>query len=94
MSVDQDFTRVVEKLQLLLRQHQRVRREAERLRAELERARRVTEAQAARTAELEQQIAIMKFAAGEMNDSEKKAFEKQLNQYVREIDRCIAFLSQ
>ncbi|MBD0368004.1 MAG: hypothetical protein ICV53_18105, partial [Flavisolibacter sp.] len=44
--------------------------------------------------ELHQQIAILKMAAGEMDTKDKKDFEKQINQYIRDIDKCIAHLSQ
>jgi hypothetical protein len=39
-------------------------------------------------------VAILKVATGEMNEADKREFEKKINQYIREIDRCIAFLSQ
>ena len=29
-----------------------------------------------------------------MKESEKKAFEKRLNQYIKEIDRCISLLNE
>ena len=44
--------------------------------------------------ELAQQISIIKLGAGEMNEKDKKEFERKINQYVREIDKCIAFLGQ
>ena len=44
--------------------------------------------------ELQQQTSVLKLAAGEFNQKDKKDFEKQINQYIREIDKCISFLSQ
>ena len=44
--------------------------------------------------ELQQQVSILKLAAGEMSDKDKKTFERKLNQYVKEIDKAIAYLSQ
>ncbi len=44
--------------------------------------------------ELQQQSSILKLASGEMSDKDKKNFEKKINQYIKEIDKCIAFLSQ
>jgi hypothetical protein len=32
-------------------------------------------------------------SGGDMNEKDKKDFEKQINKYVKEIDKCIAFLS-
>ena len=43
---------------------------------------------------LKEQVAILKAAAGEMNEADKKAFEKNISQYIREIDKCINLLSE
>lgn len=43
---------------------------------------------------LKEQVAILKAAAGEMNETDKKAFEKNISQYIREIDKCINLLSE
>ena len=42
----------------------------------------------------QQQTEILKLSREEMNENEKKAFEKRLSQYVKEIDRCIALLNE
>jgi len=42
----------------------------------------------------QQQIEILKFSQEQMSETEKKAFEKRLNQYVKEIDRCISLLKE
>ena len=44
--------------------------------------------------QLEQQIGVLKSAAGQMSETEKKAFEKNINQYIKEIDKCIGLLSE
>jgi hypothetical protein len=44
--------------------------------------------------ELQQQVAILKMAAGEMSEKDKKDFERKINQYIKEIDKCISYLSQ
>lgn len=94
MTVDNQFNSINEKLQLLLKQHQRLKKENERLREELE-AQKQKDLQAQQTIqELHQQIGILKLASGDMNDKDKKEFERKINQYVKEIDKCIAFLSQ
>jgi chromosome segregation ATPase len=94
MSVDQQFNIVNDKLHLLLKQYNRLQKENERLKEELEQAYQNELATSKRIEELEQQVAILKVATGEMNEADKREFEKKINQYIREIDRCIAFLSQ
>lgn len=94
MTVDQQFTTLYEKLQNLLRQYHRLERDNDKLQEELVQAQQREAAAKAKTDELQQQMAILKLAAGELHDKEKKAFERRLNQYIKEIDKTIAHLSQ
>ena len=43
---------------------------------------------------LEEQQQIFKAAASKMNEADKKAFDLTINRYIREIDKCIALLSE
>jgi chromosome segregation ATPase len=94
MTVDQQFTTLYEKLQNLLRQYNRLERENDKLREEIEEWKGKEAAARAKADELQQQISILKMAAGQMNDKDKKVFERKLNQYIKEIDKTIAYLSQ
>ena len=94
MAVDQQLNAVQEKLQLLLKQHNRLKRENEQLRQLLQEQKEQQGLSMQVIEQLEQQVAILKLAIGDMSDTDKKDFEKKINQYVREIDKCIAFLSQ
>lgn len=94
MNVDQQFTALYEKVQGLLRQYNRLEKENEKLRDELEESKEREGAAQGKMEELQQQIAILKLAAGEMTDKDKKTFERKLNQYIREIDKTIAYLSE
>ena len=94
MSIDQQFNQLNEKLQLLLKQQNRLKKENERLRMELEECKTKEAGYQQKIDELGQQIYVHKLAAGEMSEKDKKDFEKKINQYIREIDKCIAFLGQ
>lgn len=94
MSVDNQFNAIAEKLQQLLKQQNRLKKENERLRSELENCKKRETASQERIDELSQQLQVLKFAAGEMPDKDKKEFERKINQYIKEIDKCIAFLGQ
>lgn len=94
MTVDQQFTTLNEKLQQLLKQYNRVQKENERLKEELKQSKnKETEIQA-KVEALQQQVSILKLGSVEMNEKDKKEFEKKINQYIREVDKCISFLSQ
>lgn len=43
---------------------------------------------------LRTQLDVLKLNAGELNGTDKKEIEKKLNGYLKEIDRCIALLSE
>jgi chromosome segregation ATPase len=94
MTVDQQFNIVNEKLQQLLKQHLRLQKETAELRMELQRCRETDGQRLQRIDELQQQVAILKMAAGEMSEKDKKDFERKINQYIKEIDKCISYLSQ
>ena len=94
MTVDQQFTALTEKLQQLLQRHHRLQRETDKLREELEEAKKRERAVQGRVEELQQQVSVLKLAAGEMSEADKKTFERKLNQYIKEIDRAIAYLSE
>ena len=94
MTVDQQFTLLYEKLQQLLQQQARLQRENKKLHEELLLAKKQDAAARNRMEELQQQVTILKMAAGEMSESDKKTFERKLNQYIKEIDKAIAYLSE
>jgi hypothetical protein len=94
MTVDDQFNIINEKLQQLLRQHNRVKKENEQLRIELEVEKRKYLTTQTKIDDLQQQISIVKLGAGDMNDKDKKEFEKKVNSYIKEIDKCINLLSE
>ena len=94
MTVDQQFTTLNEKLQQLLKQYSRLQKENDRLKDELQQSKNREYAIQNSVDELQQQISILKLTSGEMNGRDRKEFEKKVNQYIREIDKCISFLSQ
>jgi uncharacterized coiled-coil DUF342 family protein len=94
MTVDQQFTSLNEKVQQLLKQYSRLQKENDRLREELQQSRNKEIEVLGRVDELQQQISILKLASGELNERDRKEFDKKINGYIREIDKCISFLSQ
>jgi chromosome segregation ATPase len=82
------------KLQQLLKQYQLLQKENEQLKTDLNELKIGQENDLQRINQLEQQVAILKSAAGKMNETDRKLYEKQINQYIREIDKCIGLLSE
>ncbi|SHE76341.1 hypothetical protein [Flavisolibacter ginsengisoli] len=94
MTIDQQFTIINEKLQQLLKQYSRLQKENERLRYEVSDLKKKESLVAQKMEEMQEQITILKVASGELSEKDKKDFERKINQYIREVDKCITFLSQ
>jgi regulator of replication initiation timing len=82
------------KVQSLIKKQGNLEKENEKLRAELDRKIRLEQELKEKVSQMEEQVNVMKVSTGKMDETSKKAFEKQLNQYIKEIDRCISMLSQ
>ena len=93
-TTEQQLKRIQEKLQHLLKQHTALRKENNKLREELASALEKNLAHQKNADELKQQVGILKLSAGEMSETDKKDFEKRINGYLKEIDRCIALLGE
>jgi chromosome segregation ATPase len=92
--IDQQFNTLNEKLQQLLKHVGHLQKENQQLRAELRKAHEAETSAYAEVQELKQQAAILKFAASDMNEKDKKEFERTISRYIRQLDKCIAYLSQ
>jgi hypothetical protein len=92
--LEQNIKRINDKLQQLLKNYQLLQKENKKqseLIAALQQAR---EKDSQQISIMEEKITILKAAAGKMNEADKKAFEKNISQYIREIDKCIGLLSE
>ncbi|HTI93629.1 MAG TPA: hypothetical protein VL727_23710 [Puia sp.] len=86
--------RIQEKLQLLLRQRDLLLKENGKLKEELRQREKEQGDQILKLDQLQQQVEILKVTQTAMSEEEKRALEKKLGQYIREIDRCITLLGQ
>ena len=92
--IAQQLKRINDKLQLVLKQNQALLRDNDKLNAELRLARENNDDQLKKIDELEQKVSLLKMATGQMLEADKKELEKRLNNYIREIDRCITMLGE
>lgn len=86
--------RVYEKFQQLVKLHQGLQKENEKLKADFKKMSMRCEGLSQEADKFRQQTEILKLSGSDMDEKEKKDLEKRLNQYVREIDRCIALLNE
>ncbi len=93
-SAEQHLKRIQDKLQQLLKIHIALQKENKSLKQELEKAKKQNSLQQKSVEDLKQQLDILKLSTRKMSAADKKEFEKRINSYLKEIDRCIALLSE
>jgi predicted nuclease with TOPRIM domain len=93
-TTEQHLKRIQDKVQQLLKQQVSLQKENLALKEELDTIKKETSQFREDSATLKQQVEILKYSNGEMDEADKKQFEKRINTYLKEIDRCIAMLSQ
>jgi predicted nuclease with TOPRIM domain len=82
------------KLQQILKKQAALEKENHRLEKELSKSNEQFVQQQQIIDTLKQQMEITKISAGNWNNQDKKEFEKRINSYIKEIDRCITLLSE
>ena len=92
--IEDHIIRVNNKLQQLLKQYLLLQKENEKLKGTLKDLQQNREQEAEEVSRLQQQVSILKTSIGQMTEPDKKAFEKQINQYIKEVDKCIGLLSE
>ncbi|MBS1946778.1 MAG: hypothetical protein JST47_03335 [Bacteroidetes bacterium] len=91
---EEQIKRLQNKLQQLVQQHQSLQKENSKLKQELQQQKSQSSSQSVEIELLQQQVEILKSSKGEINTEEKKGLERRINQYVKEIDRCIALFNE
>jgi poly-D-alanine transfer protein DltD len=92
--LENDIKRVNDKLQQLLRQYTALQKENEKLKALVKKSLEEKEHSQQQMEQLQQQVTILKTAAGQLSETDKKEFERKINQYIKEVDKCITLLSE
>ena len=95
MSIADDISNHLNnKLQQLLKQHASLQKENKELRQQLS-VLKEKEINFDKTInEINQKILILKASAGNMEEREQKEFEKRIEQYIKQVDKCISMLSE
>lgn len=89
MTVDQQFTVLNDKLQLLLRQYNRLQKENIKLKEELLNTRTGEMESSSKIHELNEQLNILKVGSGEMTGRDKKEFEKRSTSTLRKLTNAL-----
>jgi DNA repair exonuclease SbcCD ATPase subunit len=92
--LESNIKRVNDKLSRLLKQYQQLQKDNERQSRLIKELEETKENHSKTIAALQEQAGILKASTGQMNATDKKNFEKHINQYIKEIDKCIGLLSE
>jgi chromosome segregation ATPase len=92
--LEQNIKRINDKLQQLLKNYQLLQKENNKQSLLIKELQQEKEKDNQHITTLQEKISILKAATGKMNEADKKNFEKNINQYIREIDKCIGILSE
>lgn len=92
--MEEQFKRINDKLQQLLKQHLLLQKENEKLKEELQEKKLKIKAQQDSMESMEQKVAVLKKVTGQLDESDKRDLEKRLNLYLKELDHCIGSLSE
>ena len=86
--------RIHDKTQQLVKRYLQLQNENEQLKTEMRACAEKQELYRTRVETLEEKVAVLKTATGQLEPADKKEIEKKLNHYLKEIDRCITMLSE
>jgi hypothetical protein len=92
--LDVHIKRIQEKLERLLKQYNDLQKENSLLKKDIERSSRQAAINQQTIETLKQQVEVLKLSSGNWDENDKKEFEKRINHYIKEIDKCIALLSE
>jgi uncharacterized phage infection (PIP) family protein YhgE len=92
--LEQNIKRINNKLQQLLKNYQLLQKDNKRQSELIAALQEAKEKDKQQLTALQEKVTILKAAAGKMNEADKKEFEKNISQYIREIDKCIGILSE
>ncbi|MGN6615872.1 MAG: hypothetical protein ACTHJ5_01735 [Ilyomonas sp.] len=90
---DIQLQNIQQKLQHVLRQYQHLQKENDQLKAELKNKELLLIEKNKQLAELQQKADVLKLGVKEWSGQEKKDIEKRIDEYLKEIEKCLALLN-
>ncbi|MGZ4048607.1 MAG: hypothetical protein ACXVNN_04540 [Bacteroidia bacterium] len=92
-TIEEHIKSINTKLQLLLKKYAALQKENSILTKEIETCRKNEKDYSEKIISLEIQMGILKSSAGKLTDKEKHDFEKRINNYIKDLDKCMTMLN-
>jgi chromosome segregation ATPase len=93
-AIEDQIKTVSYKLQQLLKQYVLLQKENGKLKEDVKKLQQNNNEQLNQIEQLQIQVSVLKAASSKMDDADKKIFERRITQYIKDIDKCITFLSE
>lgn len=90
--LNEHINELQDKLQLLLKAYRQLQKENQRLEKELNSALQLQASNDAALSVLEQKLAAARMSNGNWDPEAKQKLQKQIDTYLKEIDKCLALL--
>ncbi len=92
-TIEEYINAINTKLQVLLKKYAILQKDNAILNNEIELCRQNEKEYLEKINSLEIQAGILKASAGKWDDKEKHDFEKRINQYIKDLDKCMTMLN-
>ncbi len=93
-TVEEQIKEINKKLQHLIKKYAALQKENTTLSREINGYREKEKAEMEKINVLEMQTSILKASAGKMNAVEKFEFEKRINHYIKDLEKCMTMLNK
>lgn len=93
-TVEEQINNINKKLKQFIKRHEALQKENSMLSREINEYREKDKASIEKINLLEMQASILKASAGKMNEKEKSEFEKRINQYIKDLEKCMTMLNK
>jgi chromosome segregation ATPase len=90
--LNEHINELQDKLQLLLKAYRQLQKENQRLERELSSALELQASNTTALSVLEQKLATARMSSGNWDPEAKQKLQKQIDTYLKEIDKCLALL--
>jgi GTPase involved in cell partitioning and DNA repair len=94
MKLDEQLVRINEKLQLILNQFLLLKKENAKIKQELKELKQINSEKSTTIENLIQKVEILQASKSNMTDDERRDFEKRINRYLKEVEKCISLIQK
>lgn len=89
MDITQPLEQLYKKLQQVIQQHTQLQKENKQLRQKLAHTQQKNETLTTQILTVQQKLDALQIINNQLDEADKKDIEKRINQYIKDIDKCI-----